>query len=133
MIDHSGTSVSDFDAAKAFYTAVLAPLGSTYLFTVPPEYTDGVQVGGFGQYRPQFWINQGAAQTPPLHFAFTAATRAQVDAFYAAAIAAGGKDNGPPGLRPHYHENYYGAFVLDLDGNNIEAVCHTPDLGPAAP
>ena len=124
MIDHSGLSVSDFAAAKAFYTAALAPLGSTYLFTVPLEHTGGAVVGGFGQDRPQFWIDDGGAQTPPVHFAFTATSRAQVDAFYTAAIEAGGRDNGAPGLRPHYHPDYYGAFVLDPDGNNIEAVCH---------
>lgn len=126
MIDHSGISTSDFAAAKAFYSAALAPLGSSYLFTVPAEHTGGVAVGGFGQDRPQFWINQGPAQVPPLHFAFTAQSRAQVDAFHEAALAAGGTCNGPPGLRPHYHPDYYGAFVLDLDGNNIEAVCHAP-------
>ncbi|ABD56235.1 VOC family protein [Jannaschia sp. CCS1] len=126
MIDHSGLSVSDFAAAKAFYSAALAPLGSSYLFTVPPEHTDGDAVGGFGQDRPQFWIWEGPAQVPPVHFAFSAATRAQVDAFYAAALAAGGTDNGAPGLRPHYHADYYGAFVRDPDGNNIEAVCHAP-------
>jgi catechol 2,3-dioxygenase-like lactoylglutathione lyase family enzyme len=126
MIDHSGLSVSDFERAKAFYSAALAPLGSSYLFTVPPEHTGGEKVGGFGQSRPQFWINEGGAQTPPVHFAFSAETRAQVDAFYAAALAAGGTDNGAPSPRPHYHDHYYGAFVHDLDGNNIEAVCHTP-------
>lgn len=127
MIDHSGLSVSNFDGAKAFYTAALLPLGSSYLFTVPPEHTSGAVVGGFGQDRPQFWIHDGGAQTPPVHFAFIATSRAQVDAFHAAAVAAGGTDNGAPGLRPHYHPDYYGAFVLDLDGNNIEAVCHAPD------
>lgn len=127
MIDHSGISVSDFDRAKAFYQAALAPLGGSYLFTVPPEHTGGVKVGGFGIQSPCFWINEGAAQTPPLHFAFKAETRTEVDKFYTAAIAAGGKDNGNPGPRPHYHEHYYGAFVLDHDGNNIEAVCHLPE------
>lgn len=125
MIDHSGLSVSDFTAAKAFFAAALAPLGSSYLFTVPPEHTDGEAVGGFGQDRPQFWINAGGAQTPPVHVAFTAQTRAQVDAFHAAALAAGGTCNGPPGPRPQYHADYYGAFVRDPDGNNIEAVCHS--------
>ncbi|MCG3268760.1 VOC family protein [Yoonia sp. I 8.24] len=126
MIDHSGISVSNFDLAAAFYERALAPLGASLLYMVPSEHTDGVKVGGFGKDRPRFWLSEGAAQTPPLHFAFTAETRAEVDAFYAAAIAAGGKDNGKPGLRPHYHDNYYGAFVLDPDGNNIEAVCHKP-------
>ncbi len=125
MIDHSGLSVLDFGTAKAFYAAALAPLGVSYLFTVPPEHTGGVKVGGFGTDRPRFWINEGGPQSPPVHFAFTANTRESVDAFHAAALQAGGTDNGPPGLRPHYHADYYGAFVLDPDGNNIEAVCHT--------
>jgi len=127
MIDHAGISVSDFARAKAFYEKALAPLGASFLHLVPPEYTDGVQVGGFGVGSPSFWIEEGVAQTPPLHFAFKAGCREDVDQFYAAAIAAGGIDNGKPGLRPHYHEHYYGAFVLDPDGNNIEAVCHTPE------
>ncbi|HMQ57299.1 MAG TPA: VOC family protein [Rhizobiaceae bacterium] len=126
MIDHTGLSVSDFDRARAFYDAALAPLGITFMMQVPPEYTGGVKVGGYGRERPQFWLHEGAAQTPPVHMAFTAQTRADVNAFYHAAIAAGGADNGAPGLRPHYHPNYYGAFVRDGDGNNIEAVCHTP-------
>ncbi len=127
MIDHSGLSVSDFEKAQSFYDQALAPLGASLLFMVPLEHTGGEKVGGYGRDRTSFWINEGGAQTPPLHFAFTAETRAQVDAFHKAAVAAGGTDNGAPGLRPHYHEHYYGAFVLDLDGNNIEAVCHLPD------
>ncbi len=126
MIDHTGINTADFTRSKAFYDAALAPLGSSHLFTVPPEHTGGAQVVGYGQDRPQFWVGEGAPHVPPLHFAFTARTRAQVDAFHAAALDAGGTDNGPPGLRPHYHDHYYGAFVLDLDGNNIEAVCHAP-------
>ena len=82
---------------------------------------------GFGAgQKPFFWIGDGESPSGPLHVAFTAGSRAAVDAFYAAALRAGGKDNGPPGLRPHYHANYYGAFVLDPDGHNIEAVCHAP-------
>ncbi|MEL7273929.1 MAG: VOC family protein [Pseudomonadota bacterium] len=127
MIDHSGISVADFETSKAFYEQALAPLGASFLHMVPPEYTNGVKVGGFGIDTPCFWIDEGAAQKPPLHFAFKAENRAAVDAFYEAAMAAGGTDNGPPGLRPHYHEHYYGAFVLDPDGNNIEAVCHKPE------
>lgn len=126
MIDHAGTSVSDFAVSKAFYDKALAPLGASFLYMVPKEYTGGENVGGYGRDRPTFWINEGGPQKPPLHFAFAAENRKQVDAFYAAALAAGGQDNGAPGLRPHYHEHYYGAFVLDPDGNNIEAVCHTP-------
>ncbi len=127
MIDHAGISVSNFDEAKRFYDFALAPLGASLLFMVPPEHTGGEKVGGYGRDRPTFWLNEGGPQVPPCHFAFSASSRAQVEAFHAAALAAGGKDNGSPGLRPHYHEHYYGAFVLDLDGNNIEAVCHTPD------
>lgn len=126
MIDHFGITVSDFERSKAFYTQALAPLGATFLHMVPAEYTDGVKVGGFGQDSPSFWIDEGNAHSPTLHFAFKATSRQMVDAFYAAALAAGGQDNGKPGLRAHYHADYYGAFVLDPDGNNIEAVCHAP-------
>ncbi|MGB1235895.1 MAG: VOC family protein [Planktomarina sp.] len=126
MFDHLGLSVADFDRAKAFYDQALAPLGHSLVAMVPSEYTGGVKVGGYGTDRPQFWISEDGAQTPVVHVAFAAATRADVDAFYAAAIAAGGVDNGAPGLRPHYHADYYGAFVRDPDGNNTEAVCHTP-------
>jgi catechol 2,3-dioxygenase-like lactoylglutathione lyase family enzyme len=126
MIDHSGISVTDFDQAKAFYEQALAPLGSRFLVQIPPEHTGGIKVGGFGQASPAFWITEGEAQRPPAHFAFSAQTHAQVDAFYQAAMAAGGTDNGGPGLRPHYHATYYAAFVRDPDGNNIEAVCHAP-------
>ena len=126
MIDHSGISVADFERSKAFYAQALAPLGGTFLFMVPPEHTDGVKVGGFGIDTPCFWLDESGAQRPPVHFAFKADSRSDVDAFYAAAIAAGGTDNGWPGVRPHYHAHYYGAFVRDPDGNNIEAVCHNP-------
>ena len=126
MIDHIGISISNFEQAKAFYDKALEPLGAQLLYEVPLEFTDGVRVGGYGTDRPTFWISQGPAQTPVLHIALMAESRQQVDAFHAAALAAGGKDNGAPGLRPHYHEHYYGAFVLDPDGNNIEAVCHHP-------
>ena len=126
MIDHMGISVTGFDKAKAFYDQALAPLGASMLYEVPLEYTDGVRVCGYGRDRPTFWISEGEKQTPATHVALVAENRDQVDAFHAAALAAGGTDNGGPGLRPHYHENYYGAFVLDPDGNNIEAVCHAP-------
>ena len=127
MLDHTGVSISNFNAAKAFYDAALAPLGASMLMTVPLEFTGGVNVGGYGRDRPVFWLREGEKQVPPMHMAFAANSRAEVDAFYAAAIAAGGADNGAPGLRPHYHPNYYGAFVRDPDGNNIEAVCHHPE------
>lgn len=97
------------------------------LHVVPPQHTGGVRVGGYGRDRPVFWLHERADTGSGRHYAFSAISRAQVDAFHAAALAAGGKDNGAPGLRPHYHPNYYGAFVLDPDGNNIEAVCHLPE------
>eukprot|EP01035_Chromulina_nebulosa_P050269 gene50269-68338_t len=108
MIDHLGVHVADFDAAKAFYDAAMAPLGATMLMTVPPEYTGGKRIGGYGRQKPDFWITEGEKQSPPIHVAFATGSRAEVDAFYAAAMAGGGTDNGPPGLRPHYHASYYG-------------------------
>ncbi|MAY61960.1 MAG: glyoxalase/bleomycin resistance/extradiol dioxygenase family protein [Rhizobiales bacterium] len=127
MIDHFGIHVSDYDAAKRFYDAAFAALGGSLVMTVPPEFTGGKRSGGYGRGKPYFWMTEGAAQTPSTHIAFAADDRAQVDAFYKAAMAAGGRDNGAPGIREHYHPNYYGAFVLDPDGNNIEAVCHKPE------
>ena len=119
MIDHTGVSVSDIAKSKAFYRAALAPLGYAMIM----EFDDAV---GFGvPPKPDFWIGKAASGGPPIHVAFRAETRKEVDAFYKAAMGAGGKDNGAPGLRPHYHANYYGAFVLDPDGHNIEAVCHS--------
>jgi catechol 2,3-dioxygenase-like lactoylglutathione lyase family enzyme len=94
---------------------------------VPEQFAGGKKVGGYGRERPVWWLHEGAEPGPGRHVAFTARSRAEVDAFYAQAMKAGGRDNGPPGPRPHYHENYYGAFVLDPDGNNIEAVCHAPE------
>lgn len=123
MLDHVGISVSDFARSKGFYEAALAPLGITCLMTVAAGEDS---FAGFGRERPQFWIGSGQAQAPGVHVAFSSPDRKTVDAFHAAAVAAGGKDNGAPGLRPHYHPDYYGAFVLDPDGHNIEAVCHLP-------
>lgn len=127
MIDHTGVAVSNFDRSKAFYGAALAPLGYALLMELPAAITKSADVAGFGEPpKPDFWIYSGTPNKPPVHVAFRAPTRAAVDAFYRAALAAGGRDNGPPGPRPHYHANYYGAFVLDPDGHNIEAVCHAP-------
>ena len=126
MIDHTGLNVSDYRKSKAFYLAALAPLGYQVVMELPSSI---VPDGGLGlgvPPKPDFWVAGGKPNVPPLHVAFRAETRAQVDAFYKAALAAGGRDNGPPGPRPHYHANYYGAFVLDPDGHNIEAVCHDP-------
>ena len=122
MLDHIGISVSDFTAAKAFYDAALAPIGVSLMVMIPAGFTDGVKVGGYGQGRPAFWLSEGPAQSPSIHIAFTAPDRDTVDAFYRAALAAGGSDNGAPGLRPQYHA----AFVRDPDGNNIEMVCYAP-------
>ncbi len=127
ILDHIGFAVSDYSASRAFYEKALAPLGITVVMEVTPEMTGGASFCGFGDGKPDFWIGTGTALGAPLHVAFAAKNRALVDAFYEAAMAAGGKDNGAPGLRPQYHENYYGAFVLDPDGHNIEAVCHLPE------
>lgn len=127
MIDHTGISVSDWNKARTFYDAAFAPLGAKLLYMVPEQYTGGRKVGGYGRGKPDFWLHEDANTGPGRHYAFSANSRAEVDAFYVAAMAAGGRDNGAPGLRPHYHENYYGAFVFDPDGNNVEAVCHKPE------
>jgi catechol 2,3-dioxygenase-like lactoylglutathione lyase family enzyme len=129
MLDHIGLKVADFERAKAFYARVLAPLGYGLVMEVTPEMTGGSDAhAGFGlERRPQFWIGSGGAPSGPVHVCFEANTRAQVDAFHRAALGAGATDNGKPGLRPLYHEHYYGAFAIDLDGNNIEAACHTPE------
>jgi catechol 2,3-dioxygenase-like lactoylglutathione lyase family enzyme len=128
MIDHTGLSISNPAVSRKFYEATLAPLGYQVLMEVPTAVTGGVVVLGMGVApKPDFWLQEGTPQTPRIHIAFRADNHAQVDAFYQAALAAGGRDNGPPGPRPHYHANYYGAFVLDPDGHNIEAVCHDPE------
>jgi catechol 2,3-dioxygenase-like lactoylglutathione lyase family enzyme len=125
MIDHTGLTVSDPEKSRKFYEQALAPLGYEPLMVIPLEHTGGRVVVGYGvKPKPDFWIAQGTPNEPRLHIAFRAKDHAQVDAFYRAAMAAGGRDNGPPGPRPHYHQNYYGAFVLDPDGHNVEAVCH---------
>lgn len=126
MLDHVGILVADWAKAKAFYDAAFAPMGITLLNQVPEQYTGGVKVGGYGRDKPDFWLTEATETGPGRHYAFAANTRAEVDAFYAAAMANGGRDNGGPGLRPQYHPNYYGAFVIDPDGNNVEAVCHAP-------
>lgn len=133
MLDHIGVTVSDLAASRAFYSAALAPLGITLVVEVSNEKTGGhgAHIGYGRDGRAPFWIGSGGTGAPGapvrgLHIAFSAPDRATVDAFYAAALKAGGRDNGAPGPRPIYHADYYGAFVLDPDGNNIEAVCHAP-------
>ena len=121
MIDHTGVIVGSFKASRRFYAAALAPLGYELLLEFHAS------VAGFGEPgTPDFWIAQGEPNTPRIHVAFRADTRREVDAFYEAALGAGANDNGAPGLRAQYHPDYYGAFVLDPDGHNIEAVCHSP-------
>jgi catechol 2,3-dioxygenase-like lactoylglutathione lyase family enzyme len=134
MLDHMTLRVSDYAKSRAFYAAALAPLAYTLMADFEH---DGAKIAGFGWSRSDgrqkvdWWIVQtpasaGLAVSGPTHLALVAKDRSVVDAFYRAALGAGGKDNGGPGLRPHYHADYYGAFVLDPDGNNIEAVCHLP-------
>lgn len=127
MIDHVTFGVRHFERSTAFYDQAFAPLGVKRLFTVPPEHSGGVKSTGYGDTRPWFWIAEEDATHGKLHICLTAKDRKTVDAFHAAGLAAGGTDNGAPGLRPHYHASYYGAFILDPDGHNIEAVCHQPD------
>jgi catechol 2,3-dioxygenase-like lactoylglutathione lyase family enzyme len=121
MLDHVTIGVGDIERSKTFYDRALAPLGITRL------YAEGERAAGYG-IRPKafFWIGSKDVLQTGAHIAFTAADRSTVDRFYNEAIAAGGQDNGRPGPRPNYHQNYYGAFVLDPDGHNIEAVCHSP-------
>ena len=127
MLDHTGLTVSDLNRSKAFYAAALQPLGIQLLMEVTAEQTGAGAHAGFGAGgKAFFWIGDHGSPCSGVHFAFTADSRVQVEQFYHAALKTGGRDNGKPGLRPHYHENYYGAFVLDPDGNNIEAVCHQP-------
>jgi catechol 2,3-dioxygenase-like lactoylglutathione lyase family enzyme len=121
ILDHVTLRVRDIPRSRVFYATALAPLGISVLM-------ENQAAVGFGVgRRPQFWLGPGDSPSGPLHVAFVAANRAQVRAFYEAALAAGGTDNGAPGLRPQYHANYYGAFVLDPDGNNAEAVCRLPE------
>jgi catechol 2,3-dioxygenase-like lactoylglutathione lyase family enzyme len=126
MLDHVGIPIADYARSKAFYEKALAPLGYSLVMEVP-QTGNGERAAGFGANgKPDFWIGSEGRLNHAVHIALLAKDRATVDAFYRAALAAGGNDNGAPGLRPHYHANYYGAFVLDPDGHNIEAVCHAP-------
>ena len=124
MLDHIGVNVSDFDSARDFYAAALAPLGYKLAMQPVPK------VAGFatadGRALP-FWISEGRGEPTIAHVAFSAPDRATVDAFHAAALQAGGTDNGAPGIREIYHPSYYGAYVLTADGVNLEAVCHKPE------
>lgn len=132
MIDHVSIGVADLARAKAFYDTVLATIGYTCVYTVDIP-GQGVVAHGYGSDHPSFWIgtperlDAGANRSGGAHIAFQARTRKSIDDFHAAALKSGGADNGAPGLRPHYHPNYYGAFVFDPDGNKIEACCHHPE------
>lgn len=127
MIDHTGVSVRNFEASKKFYVGTLGAIGYELLMELSAAVTGSNDVAGFGVApKPDFWIASGEPNVPPIHVAFRVANRGMVDAFHQAGLAAGGRDNGSPGVRAHYHPNYYGAFVLDLDGHNVEAVCHEP-------
>jgi catechol 2,3-dioxygenase-like lactoylglutathione lyase family enzyme len=120
MFDHVGISATNLAESKSFFLKALQPLGVELVMEGPY----GVGIGT--NKKPSFWLSEAKDRPGHLHLAFTADSRQQVDEFYKAALAAGGKDNGGPGLRPHYHANYYGAFVIGPDGHNVEAVCHQP-------
>ncbi|WP_279357039.1 VOC family protein [Methylobacterium indicum] len=126
MLDHLAIDVSDLARSRRFYAAALAPLGYAICREQGSAVGFGVGEGTGRSLDPggDFWIAEGARPAPHIHFAFSAGSRAAVDAFHAAALAAGGEDNGPPGLRARYHPDYYAAFVIDPDGYNVEAVCH---------
>lgn len=133
MIDHLTIVVSDYERSKAFYIAALAPLGYEVVMELtremipqlPVDATIGLGIGG----KPTVWLRGAEGAVTPTHIALSAKDRATVEAFHAAALEAGAKDHGGPGLRAHYHPDYYGAFVLDPDGYNLEAVCHDPPTG----
>ena len=129
MLDHVGIAIEDIRRSEAFYAAALAPLGIAKIFEYGPDNTEsGGTAIGFGKDgMPFFWIGDTERVGEGTHIAFTAPDRATVDAFYAAAITAGGTDHGAPCIRENYHPNYYGAFVLDPDGVNVEAVSHRPE------
>jgi catechol 2,3-dioxygenase-like lactoylglutathione lyase family enzyme len=126
MIDHIGFPVSDYARSKKFYERALAPLGYALVMEVQQDQQDHPAAGFGANGKPDFWIGGEGGLNCPIHIAITAKDRPSVDAFYRAALAAGGKDNGAPGLRPQYHPDYYAAFVVDPDGHNVEAVCHAP-------
>ena len=126
MIDHLTLTVRDVERSVAFYSRALAPLG----YGVTMRFENFVGLGT--PKKPFFWLKSGPTPSQPMHLAFVAPSRDAVDRFHAEALAAGAQDDGPPGLRPHYHPHYYGAFVVDVDGHPIEAVCHTPAPGKTA-
>lgn len=130
MIDHMSIQVRDYEQSKAFYGQALGPLGYSVIMEITRKQVPQLPseaVCGLGEKgKPDFWLSESKQPTTPQHLAFRAQTRAAVDAFFKAALAAGAKSNGEPGIRAHYHPTYYGAFVIDLNGHNLEAVCHAP-------
>ncbi|WP_341197145.1 VOC family protein [Hyphomonas chukchiensis] len=127
MIDHLSINVASFERSRDFYDRALGPIGAAMVM-MKPEEAGGPPSCGYGRgNKPSFWITQSSSPHSGLHIAFVADKRAGVDAFHRQALEAGGRDNGAPGLRAHYHPNYYAAFVFDPDGNNVEAVCHLPE------
>lgn len=135
MIDHMGVNPADIERARRFYDAALKPLGINIVMEVTPDQAGGYHGIGYGvASKPFFWLSTDSRRPPPygergdgVHIAFEAKTRAAVDAFYEAAMGQGGRNNGLPGIRPHYHAAYYAAFVIDPDGVNVEAVCQKPE------
>jgi catechol 2,3-dioxygenase-like lactoylglutathione lyase family enzyme len=128
VLDHVTLSVADLDATKAFYGTLLAPLGVSLVGEASAEQSGTVAFAGFGIGRKgQLWIAERGRQAPETHICFRARSRADVRAFHSAGVAAGGKDNGAPGIRENYHPAYYAAFVIDPEGHNIEAVCFEPE------
>jgi catechol 2,3-dioxygenase-like lactoylglutathione lyase family enzyme len=130
MIDHLTLHVSDYAGSRDFYLRALAPLGYELVMEFSREQSPGLPARHFcglgAGGKPDFWLRESSPATTPTHLAFAAPNRAAVDSFYRAALAAGATPNGDPGLRPEYHPNYYGAFVIDPNGHNLEAVCHGP-------
>ena len=126
MLDHAGFPVTNYARSKAFYEKTLAPLGYSLILEVRQNENDSPAAGFGADGKPDFWIGGEGGLNRRIHIAIAAKDRASVDAFHRAALDVGGTDNGSPGVRPHYHANYYGAFVTDPDGHNIEAVCHAP-------
>ena len=124
MFDHLGLPVTDLEHARRFYEQALQPLGIEVVKSFPDAV--GLAAGRGRKGEQELWLTRADHAPSPMHIAFAAATRAQVDAFHRAALAAGARDNGAPGLRPQYHDDYYGAFVTGPDGHNLEAVCHLP-------
>jgi catechol 2,3-dioxygenase-like lactoylglutathione lyase family enzyme len=127
MIDHLGITASSLDASKAFYSATVQTLGYVVRMNRPGAVSFGICLGSRQSTDPggDFWLSKGMPASPRVHFAFHAASPSEVDAFFAVGLAAGGTGNGEPGLRPHYHPRFYAAFLLDPDGDLVEAVCHS--------